>query len=403
MEEVIELELIHQFDFDSLSFIIKFLNKFPQKSPRLQPSILDVSRLLTNEDVGTCGKTWNALQGLELVLLPPFFLGRDVRVLHWTMGALYGSDMARYVIGLFARFRRAKGVTFGVQEWFGDDFVLDDDTSASEFSDSETSSNGQETLIDSEKAESFKTAEEPVLVPLPKILQWDIAKLDLPLMGASTILSFGCWPRMRHLTLNLAVPNAWPGKTALEIAQVLAHTLSRISFLFPSLEALRLSITTVPSDLMLAISQAVHSGQEPFEEGTLATAMDPTLYPTAIASLGPKALVRPLPFLASLDVRAIPKPLLLTFASQWTCHAKGRTIQVSFRSGGWIVEGEEEEYEQWATFSDELSQRAEFSRENDMEMKWDRGYDCRKEMTGKTKEELARVVPEVRIKVTIKE
>ena len=402
MEEVIELAITHRRDFNLLSYIIKFLNKFPQKSPRLQPSILDVSRLLTNAKVVTSGDTWDALQRLERVLLPPLFLGRDVRVLHWTMGAIYGTQMARYVIGLFARFRRAEGATFGVQEWFDDDFVLEDDTSDSEFSDSETSSNTQETLVDSEKAESFKTAEEPAFVPLPKILLWDTAKLDLPLMGASTILSFGCWPRMRHLTLNLAVPTAWPGKTALEIAQVLALTLFRISFLFPSLEALRLSTTTVPSDSMLAISQAVLSGQEPFEEETLVSPMDPTLYPKAIASLGPKALVQPLPFLARLDVRAIPMPLLLTFAPQWTCRTKERNIKVSFRSGGWIVPGEEEEYNQLATFSDEFSERAEFARENDMETNWVRGYDCRKEMTGKTKEELARVVPKVRINVTIK-
>lgn len=406
LEEVTALAITHQFDFDSLSCIIRFLNKFPQKSPRLQPSILDVSQLLTGADVGTFDDTWDALQGLEHVLSPPLFLGRDVRVLRWTMGAIYGNDMARYVISLLARFRSANGVTFGVQEWFGVDFLFADDTSTSGSSDSETSSSGpdtQETLIDHEKAKSYtlsgKTAEEPAFVPLPKIFHWDTAKLDLPLMGASTILSFGCWPRMRHLTLNLAVPNAWPGKTALEIAQVLAHTLSRVSFLFPSLEALRLSTTTVPSDLTYSISQAVQAGQVPFN---LATPMDPTLYPRAIASLGPKALVHPLPFLTSLDVRAIPRPLLLTFASQWTCRAEERNIQVTLRSGGWVVEGEEDEYDQWATFSNDLAQRAGFARENDMEINWVRGYDCREEMTGKTKQELAEGVREVRIKVTIK-
>lgn len=410
IEEVTALAITEQYDFDSLSSIIKFLNKFPQKSPRLQPSILDVSQLLTNADVGTCEDTWDALRGLERVLSPPLFLGRDVRVLHWTMGAIYGNNMARHVIRLLARFRYVNGVIFGVQEWFDSEFMLADDTSTSAFSDSETSSSGpdtQETLIDSEKAESYtlsgKTAEAPAFVPLPKIFHWDTAKLDLPLMGASTILSFGRWPRMRRLTLNLAVPSASPGNPALEIAQVLAHILSRVSFLFPSLEALRLSTTTVPFDSISSIYRAVHLDEVPFKEESVATPMDPTLYPRAIASLGPEALVHPLPFLTSLEARAIPKPLLLAFASQWTCRAKERNIQLSLRSGGWVVEGEDDEYDQWATFSDEFAQRAEFAQENDRETNWDRRYVWRELLMGKTKEELAEVVPLVRIKVTIKE
>ncbi len=411
IEGVTKLSIAHQLDFESLSCIVKFLNKFPQKTPRLWPSILDVSPLLTSAEVCTYDDTWDALHGLERILSPPLFLGREVRILHWTMGAIYGNDMARHVIGLLARFRRVNEVTFGIQEWFGFDFALADDASTPAASDSETEASSsdpdtQETLIDIEKPKSYElsgtTAEEPAFVPLPKIFHWSTAKLDLPLMAASTLLSCGRWPRMRYLTLNLAVPNVWPGKTALEIAQVLAHILSRVSFLFPSLETLRLSITTVFYDPISFISQGGDPDQAPFKEGSFVTSVDPTLYPRVIVSLGPKALVPPLAFLTSLEVRAIPKPLLLTFASQWICRAKERNIQVSLRSGGWVVEGEEDEYDEWATFSGNLAQRAGIARENDMEMNWDSGYDCHELMTGKTKEELSEVVREVRIKVTIK-
>jgi hypothetical protein len=413
IEEVTSLSIAHLLDFDMLSCIIKFLNKFPQKTPRLQPDILDVSPLLTSVEINTYDDTWDALQGLERVLSPPLFLGREVNSLHWTMGAIYGNDMARHVIGLLARFRYVNEVTFGIQEWFDVDFALAfaDDTSTPATSDSETSSSGsdtQSTLVDTEKARSqsqelsAKTTEEPVLMPLPKILHWKTAKLDLPLMGASTLLSFGCWPRMRHLTLNLAVPNAWPGKTKLEIALALVHTLSCVSFLFPSLETLRLSISTVLCDSTSFISQATHHNRVSFKEGTFATPIDPSLYSVAVVSLGSKALVPPLAFLTNLEVRAIPKALLLTFASQWMCRAKERNLQLSLRSGGWVVEGEEDEYDEWANFSVELAQRTEIARENDMEMNWDRGCNHRNLMTGKTKEELAEVTREVRIKVTIK-
>ena len=409
IEEVNKLSITHQLDFDSLSYIIRFLNKFPQKTPRLRPSILDVSPLLTSAEVDTYDDTWDALHGLERILSPPLFLGRDVRVLYWTMGAIYGNDMARHVIGLLARFRRANEVTFGVQEWFGGDFGLADDTSTSSDSESETSSSSpdtQATLVETETTKPYmrsgKIAEEPAFVPLPKIFHWSTAKLDLPLMAASTLLSFGRWPRMRHLTLNLAVPNVWPGKTALEIAQVLVHTLSRVSFLFPSLQTLRLSITTVFYDPIYFISQGGDPDQVPFKEGGFAISVDPTLYSVVIDSLGSKALVPPLAFLTCLEVRAIPKPLLLAFASHWTCRAKERNIQVTLRSGGWVVEGEEDEYEEWATFADDLAQRAGIARENDMEMNWEGGLDCHELLTGKTKEELSEVVREVRIKVTIK-
>jgi hypothetical protein len=408
IEEVAALSISHPLDFDSLSCIIRFLNKFPQKTPRLQPSILDVSPLLTSAVIDTSDKTWDALQGLGYFLSPPLFLGRDVRVLHWTMGAIYGNDMARHVIGLLARFRYADRVTFGIQEWFDMDDMFADDTSTSAVSDDETSSSGldtQSTLIDTEGAESCKlsgkTADQPKVMPLPKILLWNTAKMDFPLMGASILLSFGCWPRMRSLTLNLAVPNAWPGKTELEIAQVLAGTLAHVSFLFPSLETLRLSTSTVPCDSISFISQATHRDHASFE-GTAATPRDPAIYHKAIFSLGSRALVPPLAFLTTLEARAIPQPLLLTFASQWTCRAQERDIQLSLRSSGWIVEGEEDEYHRWANFSVDLAQRVRIAQANDMEMVWDKGCYRRRLMTGKTKEQLAEIVRRVCIKVTIK-
>jgi len=409
LEKVTTLSITHQIDFDSLSSIIRFLNKFPQKTPRLQPGTLDVSPLLTGIEAETYDDTWDALHELGRLLSPPLYLGRKVRLLRWAMGAIYGNDMARHVIGLLARFRCVNEVTFGFQEWFGDDFVLADDNSTTADSDSETSSYRSDTqagLADTMRAKSRgvsgKPEEEPLLMPLPKIFHWKTARLDFPLMGASTLLSIGCWPRTRHLTLNLAVPSAWPGKTKLEIAQALAHTLSCVSFLFPSLETLRLSTSNILCDPISSFSQAAHGG-EVSSKGTFATPIDPALYPVSIVSLGSKALVPPLAFLTNLEVRAIPKSLLLTFASQWTCRAKERNVQLSLRSGGWVVEGDEDEDDEWTNFSVEFAQRAEIARENDMETNWDRSCYRRRLMTGKTKEELAVVAREVCIKVTVKE
>ena len=400
MEEVTELAITHPLDFDSLSCIIKFLNKFPQKTPRLQPETLDVSPLLTNIEVYTYDDTWDALQELGCLLGPPLFVGRDVGFLRWTMGAIYGDDMARHVVDLLARFRCVKEVTFGVQEWFDGDFVIDSDTPVD--SDSETASSGsdtEDTLVDMKKAKSReppnKTAEEPVVVPLPKILHWNTAKLDFPLIGASTILSSACWPRMRRLTLNLAVPNAWPGKSDLEITLALAHTLSRISILFPSLETLRLSASKV---LYGPISCTPHQSQLSVSS---TTPMDSARCSVTLASFGSKALVPPLAFLTILEVRAIPKPILLTFASQWTCRAKKRNVQLSLRPSGWVVEGEEDEHAEWADFSVELERRAGIAQENDMETNWDRRCYLPELMTGKTCEELAQAAREVRLKVTI--
>ena len=123
----------------------------------------------------------------------------------------------------------------------------------------------------------------------------------------------------------------------------------------------------------------------------------------ALTSFGSKALVPPLASLTNLEARAIPKPLLLTFASQWTCRAKEHNTQVYLRPDGWVHEGEEGEYDEWASFSVDLAQRTEIARENDMEMNWDRSFYRRGLMTGKTDEELAQVAHEVHIKVTIKE
>jgi hypothetical protein len=409
IEEVLALSITHPLDFDSLSYIIKFLNKFPQKAPRLQPGILDVSPLLTSVGIDTYDDTWDALQELERLLTPPLFLGRRVKSLRWTMGAVYGDGMARYVIGLLARFRCAKGVTFGVQEWFDVEFLLEADTSVGWGSETGSSNfDTEETLFDMKKAKSpeltYKTTEEPAFIPLPKIFHWETTKLDFPLMGASTILSFGCWPHMRHLTLNLAVPSAWPGRTELEIAITLACTISRISFLFPSLQTLRLSTSMVPCDPISFTTQAPSYYQTlvPFKGGAPTTPMDNALYSAALLSLGSKALVPPLVFLTNLEVRAIPQPLLLTFASQWTCRAMGRNVQLSLRSGGWVVEGEEDEYDEWTDFSNELAKRAGIARENDTEMNWDRNCYDRRLMTGKTREELAQVPREVRIKVNVK-
>ena len=409
IEEVTALSITHPLDFDSLSHIIRFLDKFPQKTLRLHPGILDVSPLLTSVEVYTYDDTWDALQELERLLRPPLFLGRRVEVLRWTMGAIYGDDMARHVVGLLSRFRRVKDVRFGVQEWFDVDFAIEGDTPGDSDGETSSSTSGTEdTLVDMEKTKSReppnKTAEVPVFVPLPKILHWNTAKFDFPLMGASTILSSGCWPRMRRLTLNLAVPNTWPGKSELEIALTLAHTLSRISFLFPSLETLRLSTSTVTYGPISCTSKAPHDGQPSVSstEGTFATPTGPALYSAALRSFGSKALVPPLAFLTTLEVRGIPKPLLLTFSSQWTCRAKERAVQLSLRSSGWVVEGEEDEYAEWADFSSELEQRAGIAQENDMETNWDRGCYLRELMTGKTGEALAQVARAVLLKVTIK-
>ena len=117
LEDVITLSIACPRDLDSISYIIKFLNKFPHKTPCLQPGILDVSPLLTSIGVDTYDDTSLALQGLERLLGPPFVLGREVTFLHWNMAALYGDDMARHVIGLLARFRCVKKVIFGVEDW----------------------------------------------------------------------------------------------------------------------------------------------------------------------------------------------------------------------------------------------------------------------------------------------
>ena len=194
---------------------------------------------------------------------------------------------------------------------------------------------------------------------------------------------------MRRLTLNLAVPNAWPGKTELDIALALVYSLSRVSFLFPSLESLRVSTSTVLCDSTAFIPRTP----------TTTTPLDHNLYSMALTSFGSKALVPPLASLTNLEARAIPKLLLLTFASQWTCRVKERNTQVYLRPNGWVHEGEEGEYDEWASFSIDLAQRAEVARENDTEMNWDRGFYRRGLMTGKTDEELA----QVHIKVTIKE
>ena len=409
IEEVTAFSITHLNDFDSLSYIVRFLDKFPQKTPRLRPGTLDVSPLLTNMEVYTYEDTWDALQELGRLLRPPLFLGRDVEFLRWTMGAIYGDDMARHVISLLSRFICVKEVTFGIQEWFDANFVIEGDTPVN--SDSETTSTGSDTeytLVDTEKAKSHgpsnNTAGVPVFLPLPKILHWKIAKLDFPLMGATTILSSGCWPRMCRLTLNLAVPSTWPGKSELEVALALVHTFSRISILFPLLETLRLSTSTVQYGPISCTSKSPYHGQLSGSSTgrTLATPIGPTLYSEALASFGSKALVPPLTFLTNLEVRAIPKPLLLTFASQWTCRAKGRVVQLSLRPNGWIVEGDEDEYSEWADFPVELEQRAGVARENDMETNWDRKSYLREMMTGKTKQEFAQGAQEVRLKVTIK-
>lgn len=405
---VVALSMAELHDFDILACIIMFLNRFPQKTPRLQPSILDVSPLLTSAELFTSELTWEGLYELERVLEPPLFLGREVIVMKWNMGAIYKNDMARYVIGLLARFRFATQVTFGVQEWFD----TDPETSSS---DSDT----QGTLVATEEAQSCdlsgKPTEEPEIMPLPKILLWSSAKMDFPLTGASTLLSFGCWPHMRRLTLNLAVPNASAEETKLKIAQDLAHTLSRVSFLFPSLETLRLSTSTMPCDAIPGTSKAARRARISLKKGNAATPIAPAapiapatpiapaVYRAAIISLGSKALVPPLAFLTKLEARAIPKAFLLTLASQWTCRAEEHNIQLSLRSGGWVVEGEEDEYSKWANFSGDFARRAEIARENDMEMTWDRSYYSSRLMTGKTEEELAKVAQAVRIKVTVKE
>ena len=428
IEGVIALSIAELHDFDVLACIIMSLNSFPQKTLCLQPSILDLSPLFTSVFLSTSKRTWEGLHALERVLSAPLFLGREVSVLNCNMGAIYKKKMARYVIRLLARFRFVDQVTFGVLEWFdtdtepagsstsqGDSTPQGSSTSpgsrTSSDTDSETSSTStgpdtQETLVDTEEAQSCdlsgEATEEPEIMPLPKILLWSSAKMDFPLTGASTLLSLGCWPRMRRLTLNVAVPNASPDETELDIAQVLAHTLSRVSFLFPSLETLRLSTTIMPCE-------AARRNRVSSKEGNTATPIDPgtpitpAAYRAAIISLGSKALVPPLAFLTKLEVRAIPKAFLLTFASQWTCRAKEHNIQLSLRSGGWVVEGEEDEYGEWANFSDEFARRAEIARENDMEMTWDKNCYGSRLMTGKTEEKLAEVAQAVRIKVTVKE
>ena len=117
----------------------------------------------------------------------------------------------------------------------------------------------------------------------------------------------------------------------------------------------------VPCDSTAFIPQAL----------TTAMPLDHDSCSVALTLFGLKALVPPLASLTNLEAHAIPEPLLLTFTSQWTCCAKGHCIKLSLRSGGWVIEGEEGEYNKWASFSVELWRWAEVARSNDMEMNWD--------------------------------
>jgi hypothetical protein len=300
------------------------------------------------------------------------------------MGALYGNDMTRYAIDLLARFRRAKNVRFGILDWFEGDLEI-------ESVESDADSDYEEALIDTEKPNSSNQPNRPAEEPMaPEVFNWDAGTLDLPLMGASTIFSCGYWPRMRQLTLTLAVPNMWPGTSKLEIVTALAHTLSRISVLFPLLVTLRISTSTALCDPAPHPPSATKEG----------TPMGPTLYPAALTSLGPKALVPPLAFLRTLEVRNVPKVVLLKFASQWTCLAKEHDVRVKFRPVGRVAEGGDG---QWADFSVELARWVEIYRENYTEVDWERSCYCHRSMTGKTREGLVQVVQLVHIKVTVKE
>jgi len=129
--------------------------------------------------------------------------------------------MERQFICLLARFRCVREVIFGVEDLIDVDFPLENGTLVgSDCKVTLRSYDRQGSFVYTERAASLevlsKTADEP-FVPFPKVFHWNTAKLNFPLMGASTILSFGCWPRMRRLTLNLA----WPGKTELGVVSPL--------------------------------------------------------------------------------------------------------------------------------------------------------------------------------------